>query len=114
MSTESELAALVRAPSTGRSFPYNSKHLSGAGTTEDVTDAALNVGEYATLIVGSVAVKVAFDDSSTGSGKVGSDDLVLGPYTRFDWVVDAKTTYVHTESDDGSSTHHAWVFASGK
>lgn len=105
-------AADVRVPS-GASVPTKAKTLAGTGTTEDTNDTALTNKEMATLLVGSVAVRVAWH-SATGSGsEVATTDLRLPAGGRHDWLVDgAFDDFVSVEAADGASAYEAWVWTS--
>jgi len=111
MSTISEACNML-GPASGLAEPRKPKLLTGAGTTEDVTDTALEPGSYATLMVGSVGIRFVLNTNATATSQVASTDIELPPYGRHDWKVDPSTIHVHTESTDGLSTHKAWVFQS--
>ena len=110
MSTPTEVqAADVRAPS-GSAAPTDDDLLAGTGTTEDTNATGLTIGEQATLIVGSEAIRI--DWGSATAPTVGLTDLVLGPYARYDWVVGASDAFVSVQAADAASAYQAWVWTS--
>lgn len=105
-------AADVRAPS-GASVPTLSLLLAGTGTTEATNTVALTGGEMATLLVGSVAIRVAWRATTGGGSSCALTDHVIGPYARFDWLVDAaRDDFVAIEAADASSAYQAWLWTS--
>jgi hypothetical protein len=104
MSTPEYLAADVRA--WEGAVPRGYKRLADTGTTEDVVDTALTVGEMGTLLVGAAAVRLSFGAS------VATTDPIIPAYGRFDWRVTDGTDTPRIEAADGSSAYEAWVWTS--
>lgn len=104
-------AADCRAPS-GASVPTLDDRLAGTGATEDTNATSLTVNEMATILVGSVAVRVAFLSATGGGSSVATTDRALGPYARFDWLVTSRDCFVAVQAADGSSAYEAWVWTS--
>lgn len=97
--------------------PKNAQFLTASGAGESVS-SKLRLGEFATLIVGGAnAVHFVINGSSAASGVVtttgSSQDVELAAGSRFDWVPDPETCFVHLETDASSGTHEAWVWTSG-
>ena len=102
-------AADVRAPS-GASVPTLSLLLAGTGTTEATNVTGLTIDAMATLLVGSVAIRVDFG-SATAPGCALTDHY-LAAGARFDWLVSARDAFVSVEAADASSAYQAWVWTS--
>lgn len=106
-------ALRVLGPAGDGAFPRKPDRLAGTGTTEDLTTTPLTVGPYATIVVGSVAVRVELNNDPTATGQVATTDVVLAANSRFDWEVELSTRYVHVEAADGTSAYECWVWQSG-
>jgi hypothetical protein len=105
------LAADMRPP-VGTA-PEGAQRLADTGTTEDTNATALTAGQMATLLVGSVAIRVVWLAATGGGSDVAATDLALGPYSRFDWIVYGGTDdFVAVQAADGSSAYEAWVWTS--
>lgn len=86
--------------------------LTGTATTESVSPP-LQAGAFCTLMVGATGIRVTWNENSTSTGQVTvATDLLLPAFSRFDWVADGPTSYVHVESDGGVGTHQAWLWIS--
>lgn len=86
--------------------------LSGSTGSADTTTAgeALTAGAFATIMVADVGVRVVL--SSGGTAATTATGIPVGPWGRFDWVVDSGSTRVSIIAQDGSSTATAAVFQS--
>lgn len=112
MSDDLTKAAYPTAPQGGVAFPLGPDRLAGTGTTEDHNTTALNVGQFATLMVGDTAVRVSFRSATGGSGQVATTDMIIAANKDFPWLVFDATKVVYIEAADGSSAYEAWLWQS--
>ncbi len=90
--------------------PNLSQQIAGTGSTAAGHTTGLTVGCMATLIVGATPVYALW--ASTNAGNVATTDVILGAYSRFDWMVEAATAFVRLEAADQSSAFTASVWTS--
>jgi len=83
------------------------QRLAGTGTTSAQTTVALPTGRYATIAVGTVAIRVRFGASAPTAA---ATDVVLGAFATFSWYVETSTAWVSIEAADGAAAFeaHAW------
>jgi hypothetical protein len=106
------ISADMRPPS-GSAAPTQEQRLANTGTTESTNATALTDGAMATLLVGAVAVRVAFLAATGGGSAVETTDPIIGAYQRFDWKVSgAYDDFVAIQAADGASAYEAWVWTS--
>lgn len=95
----SSLAETILAPLvTGTGQGSRSWQRLTGSTSQSSTE--LDQGTYATLQNGSVAIRVRWTSSA---GTAVSTDWVIGPYGRFDWIVDGDTSFVNAIGDGGAT-----------
>jgi len=105
-------ADIMLGPASAGDEPRKPKRLAGTGATEDVTDTALAVAQYATILVGAVAVRFTLSANATATGQVATTDPIIPAYGRFDWLVGNDTIHAHVEAADGTTAYEAWVWTS--
>lgn len=106
-----QLNAYDMQPPVGSTEPLSAMRLSGSGTTGVENATALSTGQMATLLVGGTAVRCGWGATS-GGAEAAATGPILGPYSRFDWMVSASNAFVSVEAADGSSTFEAHVWTS--
>jgi SH3-like domain-containing protein len=88
----------------------NRQILANTGTTEAVS-TVLPMGQYASLKVGEVAVRVRFAKESF-SAMVSSTDVYFAAGETYHWLVQEFSQYVAVEAEDGASAYQVWVWPS--
>jgi hypothetical protein len=108
-STERQ-AADVRPP-VG-SAPKGAQRLTGTGTTEATNSTSLTVGEMATFKNTANPIRIVFLSATGGGSIVANTNCVIGPYERFDWLVQSTDAFVAIEAADSASAYEAFVWTS--
>lgn len=112
MGNPSDLHDEQYAPVGGGTFPRAADIISGTGTTEDSNATALNVGSYATLLVGASSVRVSFRKLTAQPDQVATTAPLLPAGAKFDWFVTDDTKVLYAQAGDGASAYEAWLWQS--
>ena len=101
----------IRAPGAACAAVQTTQRITGSDQTGAANTVALTVDQMATLVIGANACRVRFAATATLADDVAATDLVLGPYSRFDWQVTAYDCFVGLEMASGSGTFegHVWT-----
>lgn len=101
----------MRAPSNTAAVPQKFQQITGTDQTGVANSTALQINCMATLLVGANAVRVRFATSQALAAAVAATDPILGPYSRFDWLVSSLDQFVGLEMASGSGTFegHVWT-----
>jgi hypothetical protein len=114
VSQEQDLAAGVTGPHPGAASSSDTRIpqvLSGT-TGEDHNDYALATNRMATLMNGSVAIRIRLAASAGLSTQVAATDIYIPAGGRYDWLVQAETAFVYAQADDGATAWNCNVFTS--
>jgi hypothetical protein len=101
----------MRAGANENTAPKSAMRITGSDQTGAANGTALTVGCMATLLVGANAVRCRWGSTSSLAVAVAATDPILGPYSRFDWLVSSADVYVGLEMASGSGTFegHVWT-----
>ena len=101
----------MRAPANTAAAPQTHQRITGSDQTGAVNSTALTVDQMATLLIGANAVRVRFAATADLADNVAATDPILGPYSRFDWLVSSLDCFVGLEMASGSGTFegHVWT-----
>jgi hypothetical protein len=99
----------MQPPVVGGTGPIAPQQITGTGTTGASHTTALTVGQMATLQVGAAAVRVRFAASQSLAASTAATDPLLGPYSRFDWLVSSSNAFVGCEADSGAYEASVWT-----
>jgi len=101
----------MRAPGATAAAPQTTQRITGSDQTGVANATALTVDQMATLIIGANAVRVRFAATADLADDVAATDLILGPYSRFDWQVTLLDRFVGLEMASGAGTFegHVWT-----
>ncbi len=102
----------MRPPVEGAAAaPIKPQRIAATDQTGASHTTALTQQQMATLLIGANAVRVRFGSTEAIAAATAATDPVLGPYTRFDWVVSSLDCFVGLEMASGSGTAegHVWT-----
>lgn len=101
----------MRAPANTGAAPQAAQRITGSDQTGAANATALTVDQMATLLIGANAVRVRFAATADLADNVAATDPILGPYSRFDWLVSSLDCFVGLEMASGSGTFegHVWT-----
>lgn len=107
----STVAVHIRAPS--KDVPTRQPQLlAGTGTTEASNPRPIGNNHMGSILVGDVAVRVAFRGSPGVAATVDTTDPILAANSLYTWTVDNVTRHVYVEAADGAAVYAAWVWDS--
>lgn len=101
----------MRAPGAAAVTVQTTQRITGSDQTGAANATALTVDQMATLIIGANAVRVRWAATAALADDVAATDLILGPYSRFDWQVTSLDCFVGLEMASGTGTFegHVWT-----
>lgn len=112
MGMPADTGAQILPPAGDGTVPNKEQRLANTGTTESSNSTALDAHRFATLKVGSVAIRATWHASTGLATQTATTDMLIQAGEFYHWWVTPDRRVVYIEAGDGASTYEAWVWNS--